>query len=1127
MLLPAGTITISGRFILEDIRPQFRTNDGWYQLPNPQVLQGCVNDTPTATVLQNLQFLVTNSFLSLTCRISDDLDQLIVRVYLIPFDLPGMRGRLRNRDEATILIPARRILKFLLRRVNCDVESWMGTNSKGPDITCTSSVPYPFLSPKCDQRTLAEIYSELPSPVLPPTSKLDVHAAEVIQSETIPGMRSHLYPYQRESVATMLEKEGRALVIPDPLYTPIKGIDGRDFYYQPATMEILREQPMSSQSRGGILCEELGTGKTVMMLAVILATIDVLPCPEECLDDDRPILTPLAFQHFPHAKYKFIRQRTSTYNDIRQQSEIRIPSLVDTVIDYIRTTPPRVGLHQYKDNLEEIGLWDDILANQPFYLQFPSEAFRRDASRKKSQSPPPAVIFLSAATLIVVPQNLLGQWDSEIMKHCEMSLRILVVKSDVKLPPPKELASKYDIILMTTTRFTLEAPANDTSKLHTGYTCMCPLSDRTHVPKCKCTGVTDVSSLLQVRWKRLVVDEGHNAGTSSSVLTAFAKQLSVERRWIVTGTPTTNLRGLGFGQNSEALPDEQEDVLPEPDVGTPIPHPKRSTDDLAVRVWTSEDGRDLRKFANMMINFLGVPRFAVEPKTFSCLVRTPLFDPDGPQSGAVDVLTQVMSSVMVRHRIEDVEKHIMLPPINQEVVLLDLDPYALKTYNVLLAGIAINAIDSERRDIDYLFHPRNVKRVSETMDNITQALFWHVDPNTFDKELQQTVGRAEKAQQNASERNQPVRDIIMIAKARYHLTLAASDDIWRSFQSGLEVPYRVHGMPLRLRHPWGIVPGQPDDMPLFLYPLRAMRLRDAVVTKPLSTEERLVEYADFVRAAEEAVIAREKSKLRKKSSRSHHAEEDSAKLMSRGVMSAMESKKKAEEFQNEVKLAHERLKAFFQDDDHEGQHSTHRVSVPGSAIDNDRGDRSHLYATSPLAAVQIRNSTSTKLNYILNEVLQHAPEEKILIFSKMPFTLSHIAEGLELIGVKSLLFTAEQLPKARQQLVMTFETSDKYRVFLMELRHGARGLNLVSASRVIFCEPVWHGDVESQAIKRVHRIGQTRPINVKILAVRSTFEEEIARRRETLKMSAAEKRPEMASDTGIRKFIEVGSHCKT
>lgn len=161
------------------------------------------------------------------------------------------------------------------------------------------------------------------------------------------------------------------------------------------------------------------------------------------------------------------------------------------------------------------------------------------------------------------------------------------------------------------------------------------------IPNCDCPKIENLSPLHQIRWKRLVVDEGHNSATYTTNFIHFSKLLSVERRWIVTGTPTSNLLGLSFGQ--------------ETDDGHGLPPLNELTDDEECnnnvsRIWTKYDREDLRKLANMMAHFLVVPRFSAEQSAFSVQVTEPLLSRAGPLPGAIQVLTQVMSSVMVRHR---------------------------------------------------------------------------------------------------------------------------------------------------------------------------------------------------------------------------------------------------------------------------------------------------------------------------------------------------------------------------------------------------------------------------------------------------------------------------------------------
>lgn len=80
------------------------------------------------------------------------------------------------------------------------------------------------------------------------------------------------------------------------------------------------------------------------------------------------------------------------------------------------------------------------------------------------------------------------------------------------------------------------------------------------------------------------------------------------------------------------------------------------------------------------------------------------------------------------------------------------------------------------------------------------------------------------------------------------------------------------------------------------------------------------------------------------------------------------------------------------------------------------------------------------------------------------------------------------------------------RVILLPLALGASGLNLTEANHVVFCEPLLDPAEASQAVGRVHRIGQERECVVHHFVVEATVEQNVAalseERRAAMDMSA-------------------------
>ena len=123
---------------------------------------------------------------------------------------------------------------------------------------------------------------------------------------------------------------------------------------------------------------------------------------------------------------------------------------------------------------------------------------------------------------------------------------------------------------------------------------------------------------------------------------------------------------------------------------------------------------------------------------------------------------------------------------------------------------------------------------------------------------------------------------------------------------------------------------------------------------------------------------------------------------------------------------------------------------------------------------------------------------RMLIFSQFTSMLEILEKELSDRKISYYKITGATTKERRMTMVHDFNEGD-VPVFLISLKAGGTGLNLVGADTVIHYDPWWNQAAQNQATDRAHRIGQTKNVTVYRMILKDTIEEKILKLQETKK----------------------------
>ena len=156
------------------------------------------------------------------------------------------------------------------------------------------------------------------------------------------------------------------------------------------------------------------------------------------------------------------------------------------------------------------------------------------------------------------------------------------------------------------------------------------------------------------------------------------------------------------------------------------------------------------------------------------------------------------------------------------------------------------------------------------------------------------------------------------------------------------------------------------------------------------------------------------------------------------------------------------------------------------------------------SGIEIEGAWGTKIDAVVRRVKHLAKFDtnlKVLIFSEWEDVLMIVDHALKMNSVNSIVPTSATSSSHKTkragsrfaECVKDFVDSDSHPVncLLLPLKRAGAGLNLTCANHVILLEPSLDISAESQAIKRIDRIGQTKSTVIHRFVLKDTIEKNV------------------------------------